>query len=503
MAVVEHPGSAVAPDPDAPAEPHGESLTSAAEPGLANPTAPRSRRAVIAGALGGVAGLVAGRLAAPSKASAAAGSPLIVGSETNNAGTSDTQLIANSNVVTFKLYQQGPGTALMGYTTTASGTTRGVYGRVDSPNGDGLQGRNGGAAGTGAAIRAYGGNNNGVVATTDAGTTAIHATHNGPEVAFGSAITASGFQNVGLVASSETSTAIRATSGTADGMALWTEVNNSGARSIFARNYATSGVATAVEGYSDSSAAKAVVGTCTSATGVTYALYGTSPSTSATVVAGIATAGSGSTWGVYGQVASTTGTAVLGSANAATGVNYGVRGTANSAAGFGVYSVGNMHVTGTLSKSAGTFVIDHPQDPAGKILRHSFVESPDMKNVYDGVATTNAAGRATVALPGYFEALNRDFRYQLTPIGAHAPVYIEAEVANGRFVIAGANAGQRISWQVTGVRQDAYATKHPVVVEEAKAGEARGRYLNPELFGQPASKHIHRTADDAKEAAAG
>jgi hypothetical protein len=130
-------------------------------------TAPRSRRALIGGALGGLAGLIASRLAKPAAAEAAAGSPLIIGSEANNAGTSNTQLIANSDVVTFKLYQTGPGTALMGYTTTATGLTRGVYGRVDSPNGDGVQGRNAGALGTGAGVRAYGGNNYGVHATTD------------------------------------------------------------------------------------------------------------------------------------------------------------------------------------------------------------------------------------------------------------------------------------------------------------------------------------------------
>jgi hypothetical protein len=138
-----------------------------AVPSAIKPDALRSRRSLLAGALGGLAGLIGGRLAGPEPAVAAAGSPLIVGSETNNAGTSDTQLIANSDVVTFKLYQQGPGTALMGYTTTATGTTRGVYGRVDSPNGDGVQGRNAGAAGTGAAIRAYGGANVGVRATSD------------------------------------------------------------------------------------------------------------------------------------------------------------------------------------------------------------------------------------------------------------------------------------------------------------------------------------------------
>jgi hypothetical protein len=131
------------------------------------PTAPRSRRALLGGVLGGLTGLLASRLAGPPNAEAAAGSPLIIGSETNNSGTSNTQLIANSDVVTFKLYQTGPGTALMGYTTTATGLTRGVYGRVDSANGDGVQGRNAGPLGSGSAMRAYGGNNYGLYATTD------------------------------------------------------------------------------------------------------------------------------------------------------------------------------------------------------------------------------------------------------------------------------------------------------------------------------------------------
>ena len=100
-------------------------------------------------------------------AAGAAGSPMIIGSEANNAGAANTQLLTDSAVVAFKLLQNGPGTALMGYTTEATGTTRGVYGRVDLPNGDGLQGRNAGPAGTGAAIRGYGGENAGAVLTSD------------------------------------------------------------------------------------------------------------------------------------------------------------------------------------------------------------------------------------------------------------------------------------------------------------------------------------------------
>ena len=129
--------------------------------------APRSRRALLAGALGGVAAAAATMLGRPAPALAAAGDPLVIGSEANNAGSANTQLLTNSDVVAFKLLQNGPGTALMGYATPASGATRGVYGRSDSPNGYGVQARNAGAAGTGAAIQAIGVNNHGIDASAD------------------------------------------------------------------------------------------------------------------------------------------------------------------------------------------------------------------------------------------------------------------------------------------------------------------------------------------------
>ena len=86
---------------------------------------------------------------------------------------------------------------------------------------------------------------------------------------------------------------------------------------------------------------------------------------------------------------------------------------------------GNVNVTGTLSKGMGTFKIDHPVDPENKFLYHSFVESPDMMNIYNGVISFDQNGEAVVTLPEYFEALNRQFRYQLTPIGGFAPLYIK------------------------------------------------------------------------------
>ncbi len=137
---------------------------------------------------------------------------------------------------------------------------------------------------------------------------------------------------------------------------------------------------------------------------------------------------------------------------------------------------GNLWVTGTKG-----FRIDHPLEPANKVLSHSSVESSDMKNLYDGVADLDERGEATVELPRWFEALNRDYRYQLTPIGEAAPhLHVVAGVRKNRFRIAGGTPGIKVSWQVSGIRQDAWAREHPMRVEESK-GKDRGRYLNPEM----------------------
>ena len=141
---------------------------------------------------------------------------------------------------------------------------------------------------------------------------------------------------------------------------------------------------------------------------------------------------------------------------------------------YGVYSLGNLHVQGTLSKTGGTFRIDHPLDPERRYLQHSFVESPDMMNVYNGNVVTDADGRAVVELPAYFEALNRDFRYQLTVIGRFAQAIVEEEVAGNRFVIRTNLAGVKVSWQVTGIRQDPWAEVNRFRVEVDKPDERAG-----------------------------
>jgi len=177
---------------------------------------------------------------------------------------------------------------------------------------------------------------------------------------------------------------------------------------------------------------------------------------------------------------------------------YGVYG--RSAVGVGVYGSsdtgmagvfsGDVTVFGNLAKAGGSFKIDHPLDPENKYLSHSFVESPDMMNVYNGNATLDARGEAVVELPDYFSALNRDYRYQLTSIGDFAPVYVAAKVANNRFKIAGGKAGMEVSWQVTGIRQDAWANAHRIPVEQDKEGKDRGRFMHPEVFGQSHEKSV-------------
>jgi IPT/TIG domain len=155
---------------------------------------------------------------------------------------------------------------------------------------------------------------------------------------------------------------------------------------------------------------------------------------------------------------------------------------------------GDVEVIGNLAKSGGSFKIDHPTDPANKYLYHSFVESPDMKNVYDGTIVTDGGGHATVTLPDWFEALNSDFRYQLTVIGQFAHAIVASEVHNNAFAIRTDKPNVKVSWQVTGIRQDAWANAHRIPVEVEKAKADQGHFLHPELFehaGEPGIIELH------------
>ncbi|MBX3026076.1 hypothetical protein KF840_14305 [bacterium] len=213
-------------------------------------------------------------------------------------------------------------------------------------------------------------------------------------------------------------------------------------------------------------------------------------------VLGTSTGGGSFGDGVRGVANGVNGNGVHGIANNGSGA-YGVYGESTS--GYAGYFSGKVNVSGILTKAGGSFLIDHPLDPANKYLSHSFVESPDMKNIYDGIAVLDADGQAVVELPDWFQALNRDVRYQLTCVGAFAPVYVAEEVHDNRFRIAGGAPGQKISWQVTGIRQDAYANAHRIVVEENKPADEVGHYLHPLELGMPDAMGMPAVKDSASQ----
>jgi hypothetical protein len=276
-----------------------------------------------------------------------------------------------------------------------------------------------------------------------------------------------------------------------------TGVNGEGSIFGVIGNGATNGVS----GTSGSGGA-GVVGT-----GGHYGVVGSSPEDNGTGVQGEAPDGYGvygksdNRYGVNGQNGEWSGLqpiygcGVWGDSNYGYGV-YGSSRTADavhgeSQQGYAGGFHGNVYVTGSLSKGGGGFKIDHPLDPANKYLNHSFVESADMKNMYDGIALLNTHGEAVVELPEWFEALNHNFRYQLTALGASAPnLYIAEKISHNRFKIAGGNADMEVCWQVTGSRLDAWAQAHAMAVDEEKPANERDYYLHPELYAQPAEKSI-------------
>lgn len=144
----------------------------------------------------------------------------------------------------------------------------------------------------------------------------------------------------------------------------------------------------------------------------------------------------------------------------------------------------NVDITGSVAKGAGSFVIDHPLDPENKLLYHSFVESPEAKNIYDGIATLDAAGSAVVALPDYFETLNKDYRILLTPMYQPMPgLYVGQEVGDNTFTVSGGVPNGTVSWQVTGNRKDPFILANPIINEVEKGPDqivGRGEFLSEE-----------------------
>lgn len=283
-------------------------------------------------------------------------------------------------------------------------------------------------------------------------------------------------------------------------------------------------------------------GTSTSNTFSTIQSTVASNSNQASAVIGNST---GAAWGVSGQVQSTgTATAAVYGSNLRTNGGHGVSGIGfngtvgetNYSMGYGVYGenydaiaplgdgvgvagkgyygvFGEDRYLGTVlgaygvisngdfgATGAKSFMIDHPLDPENKILRHFSTESNEVLNIYRGNILLNENGEATVEMPDYYDAININPSYHLTPVGGYAQLYIKEELANGKFVIAGGNPGMKVSWTIYAERNDPYFQQFPDkrTVEYEKREGQKGLYFIPSLYGAPNDLKILPTENDER-----
>ena len=208
---------------------------------------------------------------------------------------------------------------------------------------------------------------------------------------------------------------------------------------------------------------------------------------------GYTTTGS-TTYGVYGY------------GYGGSSLNYGVYGRAGGvgATNWAGYFSGNVRVVGTINPTKVDVKLDHPLDPENKYLSHSGVISDQMTSVYNGNVVLDGSGSAKVQLPEWFEAMNTDFKYQLTAIGAPGPnLYIARKVSGNSFEIAGGSSGMEVSWQITSVRNDNFAKSNPLEIESKKKADEIGYYLHPESFGLSEEKgidyHVQKREEEERE----
>ncbi|MFZ0667406.1 MAG: hypothetical protein WAM97_16750 [Acidimicrobiales bacterium] len=432
-----------------------------------HPTRRVGRRKMLLGvAAGGVGAGVVAR-AAPA------------GAETPDAGTPKVKLgKANTAAATTSISMAVNGDAGIEGRDTSSGGGYGLYGT--SAVGTGIYGSLTGDTNGHNAVEGVDGSTGG-----DGGAGVYGSSTNGTGI-FGTSTNAVGVYGIH-------------TTGPGTGVAGLDQSGNSSSRGVYGSSGSGNGV------YGVSTDGTGVYGTITGDTNDHFAVQGVDASTGSE--GGVGVGGSSTTGtGVQGFATGVDSVGVLGSNSSENGI--GVYATSSGENGVGLYAtsansnslyvIGNATVTGSVSKGGGSFKIDHPADPENKYLYHSFVESPDMMNVYNGNVTLDIDGKATVELPDWFEALNRDFRYQLTPIVSFAPLYISKEIGENKFEIAGGNSGQRVSWQVTGIRQDAWANANRIPVEVDKKEEDRGCYLHPELFGGEAISALAKARDSGR-----
>jgi hypothetical protein len=143
----------------------------------------------------------------------------------------------------------------------------------------------------------------------------------------------------------------------------------------------------------------------------------------------------------------------------------------------------NLSVLGTLSKSSGTFDIEHPT-VEGKRLRHSFIEGPQADLIYRGTAELGAAPMVIDMdtefnmTAGTWEALN------CTPWSmVSASGKIVEWVFEGSTLTITGDEGTTCMWMVIGERHDPHM-KSPACEMADGDGHLLVEYDAPELLPQ-------------------
>lgn len=367
----------------------------------------------------------------------------------------------------------------------SAGTASGIYGE-NTATGQGVLG-----ASVSTGIGVWGDNNaggTGVVGTNNATGSGVFGFVTAPATAASIAVVG---QTTGLGRAAQFT--INNAASTALGLAVFN--NGTGRSGNFQQSAATfnNQVLFAAATAASTNAAHAAVWGQTA--GITAGVMLSTLANSATVaLTGQATgAGAVNSQGIFGLTNGTGATAV-GVLGQEPVVNQG-----NAALGFGIFANGDNGASGVKP-----FMIDHPLDPSNKFLKHFAMESPEVLNLYRGNITLDGNGEATVTLPDYFTAININFSYNLTAIGAQSNLYIKREISNGQFEIGGGKPGQKVSWVVYAERNDEYLQQNPYAKEvEVDKGESRGKYLMPGLFGQSKENgifyHLERHPVDTEE----
>lgn len=259
-----------------------------------------------------------------------------------------------------------------------------------------------------------------------------------------------------------------------------------------------------VQGEVTGPAGRAVTGFASSNTGPTFGGRFTSQSDQGIGVYGQATSNLGTGSGVRGVSESRDGYGVHGEAtnsNVASGA-VGVFGQNMNVAAPNTYAMfGNGNIGGSLK----SFVIDHPQDPLNRILRHYCTEGPEPLNVFKGSVRTDEKGYAVVRLPDYYESANRDGAVTLTVVDdGDSEDFVMAKVIrggiqNGQFTIRTSVGNTKVFWRVEAVRDDPYIQLVQPKAEYEKPASWRGRYLNPQAFGAKPEQGIHFRAKSAPD----